>query len=109
MDDRGPPQDHTLPRQSRLARRAIPTSRLDRRDSRTEDIRASPSVDPVRARSLAERRVSLAPGAVDPRKIPHASATAVADGQAVIATSHPAVRSEVIDSLAGGTEQLTAD
>ena len=42
--------------------------------------------DPVGARWLAERRVSLAPGAVDSRKIPQASADAVADGQTVTAT-----------------------
>src|SRR6266446_3503655 len=56
-----------------LEERAIPTSRLDRRDARAEDIRSSSSVDPVGARSLAERRVSLAPGAVDSRKISHTS------------------------------------
>jgi hypothetical protein len=79
-------EDHPLPRQSRLTRRAIPPSRLDRRDPRAENIRASTSVDPVGARWLAERRVSLAPGAVDSRKIPHAPADAVADDQTVIAT-----------------------
>jgi hypothetical protein len=51
-----------------------------------ENIRTSTSVDPLGARRLAERRVSLAPGPVDSRKIPHASVDALADGHAVMST-----------------------
>ena len=80
-DDRGPPQDHALARQSRLARRAIPTSRLDRRDARAENIRPSTSVHRVGVRWVAECRVSLAPVGTDARLVPEASADAVADGE----------------------------
>jgi hypothetical protein len=85
-DDRGPPQDHAVHCESRFARRAIPTSRLDRRHTRTENVRGSTSVDRVGVRHVAECRVSLASCEADRRKASHASTEALADGQTVRAT-----------------------
>ena len=85
-DDRGPPQNHAVHGESKFARRAIPTSRLDRCHTWAENVRCSTSVHRVSIRHVAERRISLAPCEADHRKAPHAPTHAVADGQTVMAT-----------------------